>query len=378
MFLTYIVNNFALLCISFAMFFIIIYNIHGQKKQNIYSFLIIGIALLLSIFRAVVDYNCQFVDNRFIATLFEALGYMIRPIVVLLFIQLVGKKGKYQWLFYIPLVIVFVVYSFSLFIDYDPLGKMVFYYIPNEAGTMLEFHRGYLYLNFVSHIVCGVYMIYFLIVAFRMLNGKHKTDCIVLIVCALFVAGATVLESLQYATDALNVTIALSCLFYYLYLYVQHSRRDALTGLFDRKSFYYDTEKYGKSINGVISLDMNGLKYINDHEGHQAGDDAIISIAKIVEEVSNKHAYVYRLGGDEFSILFYGAKNKGEIEDMVKAIREEVNRTKYAVSIGYAYSEEKLLTLDEMTRIADEEMYLDKENFYKSGKLERRKAVVAD
>ena len=37
MFLTYIVNNFALLCISIAMFFIIIYNIHGQKKQNIYS-----------------------------------------------------------------------------------------------------------------------------------------------------------------------------------------------------------------------------------------------------------------------------------------------------------------------------------------------------
>ena len=63
---------------------------------------------------------------------------------------------------------------------------------------------------------------------------------------------------------------------------------------------------------------------------------------------------------------------------MVKAIREEVNKTKYAVSIGYAYSEEKLLTLDEMTRIADEEMYLDKENFYKSGKLERRKAVVDD
>lgn len=374
MFLTYIVNNFALLCISIAMFFIIIYNIHGQKKQNIYSFFIIGIALLLSIFRAVVDYNCQFVDNRFIATLFESLGYTIRPIVVLLFIQLVGKKNKYQWLFFIPLFLVAVVYSFALFIDYDPLGKMVFYYIPNEEGTMLEFHRGYLYLNFVSHIVCGIYMIYFLVNAFRMLNGKHKTDCIVLVVCALFVAAATALESLEYATDALNVTIALSCLFYYLYLYVQHSRRDALTGLYDRKTYYLDATKYGKSINGVISLDMNGLKYINDHQGHQAGDDAILSIAKILEDCTKKNAYVYRLGGDEFTILFYGAKKKEEVENTVKAIREEVNKTQYRVSIGLAYSEEKLLTLDEMVRIADEEMYLDKEDFYKSGKLERRKA----
>ncbi|MBO4286469.1 MAG: GGDEF domain-containing protein [Bacilli bacterium] len=371
--MSYIVNNFALLCIAIAMFFIILYNIHGEKKQNIYSFFIIGIALLLSIFRAVVDWSCQFVDNPFIPVLFEALGYTIRPIVVLLFIMLVGKKVKYQWIFYIPIVIVAIIYSFSLFIDYEPLGRMVFYYLPNEEGTLLVFHRGYLYLNFVSHIVCGIYMIYFLVNAFRMLNGKHKTDCIVLVVCALFVMGATALESLQYTTSALNVTIALSCLFYYLYLYVQHSRRDALTGLYDRKTYYFDINKYGKSINGVISLDMNGLKYINDHKGHQAGDDAILCISKIIENCSGKNGYVYRLGGDEFTVLFYGAKKKSEIEDVVKKIKEEVDRTEYAVSIGFAYSEEKLLTLDEMVKIADEEMYQDKENFYKSGKLERRK-----
>ena len=215
MFLSYIVNNFALLCTAVAMIFIIIYNARGQKRENFYSFLIIGTALLLSVFSAIEQWGKTQVDHPLIATIFAGLGYIIRPICVYFFIVLVGKKVKYQWIFYIPLIFNAIVYSMSFFINVEFLQKFAFYFTVNEQGTELDFNRGY--MNFTSHIVAGLYMLYFLFMAFRMLNGKHKTESLVLFVCAACVCAAVTLESLEIATNLLNVTIAISCLFYYLY-----------------------------------------------------------------------------------------------------------------------------------------------------------------
>ena len=64
-----------------------------------------------------------------------------------------------------------------------------------------------------------------------------------------------------------------------MYLETQTDLHDALTGLLNRKSFYADMESRFTRYRGVISLDMNGLKKINDEQGHAAGDKAISLIA---------------------------------------------------------------------------------------------------
>ena len=201
--------------------------------------------------------------------------------------------------------------------------NVLFYYEANEAGTALVHHRGY--LNFTSHIIAGIYVLYFLVNATRMLKGKHKTDAIVLFVCSFFALGAVIIEAFGLANNLLNVTIAISCLFYYLYQYVQHSHRDALTGCFDRGSFYRDAKKFGKSISGVINIDMNGLKTINDTYGHLEGDRAILTISEIIEKSSGKNGYVYRLGGDEFTILVVDG-SKEEMEVTISQIKEKYKR----------------------------------------------------
>ena len=179
--------------------------------------------------------------------------------------------------------------------------------------------------------------------------------------------GAVILESLNYARNLLNVTIAISCFFYYLYLYVQQSRLDALTGLLDRKSFYHDTKKFGKNINAVINIDMNGLKLINDKQGHHEGDKAILFFSNVIE------AFVYRMGGDEFTVVLVNCKPE-DIQIIIRNIKSVLSRSSYSASIGYAYNENKDLTVDELSKIADEQMYIDKENFYKNSKMERRKS----
>lgn len=370
MFLEYITSNFALLCVAITMIFIVIYNLRGRSRENQYTIAIIAGALVLSIFGFLETYFKSKSPNIFAATLFSCFGYIVRPILVYFFIQLVNKKVKYHWLFYIPLIINAIIYLFSLFVNVEPLRKLVFYYTFNEAGTGLVHNRGY--LNFTAHIIGGLYLAYFLVNVFRKLNGKRKTDSIVMFVCGFFVISAVILESLSLANNLLNLTIAISCLFYYLYLYVQQTRRDALTGCFDRKSFYYDCKKLGRAINGILNIDMNGLKYINDTEGHQAGDVAILEISKVIEECSTANSYVYRLGGDEFTVLLINGK-LSDLEKMRDDIKEKMKQTKYAVSVGFAFDENKELDLEKMSKIADEQMYIDKDNYYRNSTLERRK-----
>ena len=370
MFLEYVTSNFALLCVAITMIFIVIYNLRGRSRENQYTIAIIAGALVLSVFGFLETYSKTKSLNIFAATVFTCFGYIIRPILVYFFIQLVDKKVKYHWIFYIPLIINAVIYLFSLFVNVEPLQKLVFYYTLNDAGTELVHNRGY--LNFIAHIIGGLYIAYFLINVVRKLNGKRKTDSIVMFVCGFFVISAVILESFSLAENLLNLTIAISCLFYYLYLYVQQTRKDALTGCFDRKTFYYDCKKLGRAINGILNIDMNGLKYVNDTEGHQAGDVAILTISKIIEDSAPNNCYVYRLGGDEFTVLLINGK-LSDLEKMRDDIKTKTKETKYAVSIGISFDENKTMDLEEMSKIADEQMYIDKDNYYRNSKLERRK-----
>ena len=83
---------------------------------------------------------------------------------------------------------------------------------------------------------------------------------------------------------------------------------DALTGLPTRNLFRQrvnDTiEKMPGRLFGVFILDMDNLKAINDHLGHEAGDKAIRSFASTLKEFTERHfGLACRYGGDEFVLL---------------------------------------------------------------------------
>lgn len=113
----------------------------------------------------------------------------------------------------------------------------------------------------------------------------------------------------------------------------------------------------------VMSIDMDGLKYINDTFGHLEGDSAIINTAKILNEVKPQHGLAARVGGDEFTILFPSEKEKEAdryveiIENLVKSYNNNSGKPyKLSVSIGYEYCREGMDLLVCMHE-ADKKMY---------------------
>lgn len=93
--------------------------------------------------------------------------------------------------------------------------------------------------------------------------------------------------------------------------------RDSLTKLLNRRRFHEDMERMladsrrRRSPVGLLMLDLDGFKAINDTWGHLAGDEVLVSLSAQVAGTVRRNEMFFRLGGDEFAIL---APDSGETE----------------------------------------------------------------
>lgn len=146
---------------------------------------------------------------------------------------------------------------------------------------------------------------------------------------------------------------------------------DGMTGTRNRNAFMLDVEKLNMELHskkekkgyGVIFADVNGLKELNDTEGHDAGDDLLLRVAKkIINEFKDWN--VYRTGGDEFVVICAGIE---ETDFMKKAanLKQQFNRTnsKENASLGASWSNETLY-IEEIINQAEAEMYELKKLYY--------------
>ena len=116
---------------------------------------------------------------------------------------------------------------------------------------------------------------------------------------------------------------------------VDTMNRDALTMLFNRLKFNEDIETLGKCSDPIFTclyIDVNGLHELNNHLGHQKGDDMLCCVADTLK----KHFpddRVYRIGGDEFVVLSKKLP-KPEVEHAVDKVRRDLLRDNYEISVG--------------------------------------------
>ena len=154
------------------------------------------------------------------------------------------------------------------------------------------------------------------------------------------------------------------------------SNVDILTGVKNRNCMNVDVDELALKMEfdprpfTVAFCDLNGLKTVNDNQGHDAGDKLIVAAANILKEVFPDDN-IYRAGGDEFSII----STHGSEEDFKKKVdklRELASDPEWlCFAIGY-YHDETEGNLRLAMRYADERMYKDKNEFYKAHPEKRR------
>ena len=116
---------------------------------------------------------------------------------------------------------------------------------------------------------------------------------------------------------------------------IDNMNRDALTNLFNRLKFNDDVDNFEKSSEPLFTclyIDVNGLHELNNHLGHQKGDDMLCCVADTLREYFPDER-VYRIGGDEF-VVMSTKLSKRAVELIVDKVRRVLLRDNYEISVG--------------------------------------------
>jgi len=170
------------------------------------------------------------------------------------------------------------------------------------------------------------------------------------------------------------------------------SRKDALTGLWNRKYMEDDIERFfdGGGQDGVFLIfDIDNFKMINDLHGHIMGDGILVRFAEILQNSIGPRDAVARIGGDEFVVFLKGEYTAEEIREYCGVVNSSMESeiadivgdgTAVTLSIGVALAPSDGYDFESLYSKADKALYHVKENgkngcyFYR---LEREREMVS-
>ncbi len=161
------------------------------------------------------------------------------------------------------------------------------------------------------------------------------------------------------------------------------STHDYLTDLYNRK-FYIETlerlNEWKQYPFGVVNLDVNGLKIINDAYGHSYGDIALNKTAEVLLETCEDNCIISRVSGDEFAIVIPNAtkemvqKLKGNLIKSFSRVR--ISNLNLSVAIGYYIKTDDSIDIDEVRKLAENDMYRQKVSERRSVKNKAISAIL--
>ncbi len=150
--------------------------------------------------------------------------------------------------------------------------------------------------------------------------------------------------------------------------------RDPLTGLFNRAAFRRRLEnaiakRAGRELVGVLYIDLDRFKEVNDGFGHHAGDTLLCKVTERLRELCSPDVTIARLGGDEFALIVERFPDEESIEDLGREISRALAQpfdlgeveAMIGGSVGLAIAPTDAVETSELVRRADIAMYRVKE-----------------
>lgn len=249
-----------------------------------------------------------------------------------------------------------------------------------------------LYLSFCLAII-GLIIIEFILYgrSFRRQNRKSLYAVMLLVV-----AGIAIQETLpgENRTSYIALTLGAALMFIHYLEFSQLAMdesmieqqikidTDALTGLFSRHAYSRTLKRLDEAGTlpedlAAFTIDINGLKQVNDSLGHEAGDELIRGVAACITRAIGVGRSCYPTGGDEFVVLT--PMDREEAEDALAWMYEEAKRwhgervKTLSLSAGYALARNHdSLTAEALIRESDKAMYEAKAAYYREADRDRR------
>lgn len=143
------------------------------------------------------------------------------------------------------------------------------------------------------------------------------------------------------------------------------SYNDQLTGALNRTALQkvLTGMMYHNRSVAVIAADIDGLKEVNDTQGHEAGDRLIVTVANALSAAFGG-SNIFRTGGDEYIVILQD-HDEAECCDSIARVKQSLLEDGVSVSFGYAFTAEFDSNYHDLQAIADKNMYAQKEEHYR-------------
>ena len=344
----YFLQNWPLILILLAFIISLITTVFLDKKTIVRMYILVAAVFLLSIVVFVEFYIANDPSLKNLRIALMAIRYSATPLIIALIAFALVKRLR--WFIFIPALALVVVNFISIFTG------IVFSI--NENNDLV---RGP--LGFSPFVMVGLYSIFLIYLLIKRSN-KSKMEIVYISFLAFALGSGLVLPFVLQGDYAsiFCVIIAIALFSYFEFSVLQLTKKDSLTGLLNRHAYYSDVSNDPKSITSIISIDMNGLKTINDTVGHAAGDEALVTLSVCFVRALKSKQSGYRIGGDEFIIV---CRKTGEEE--VLAIVEQIRN-----SIGYSFNMNGDKPISDLLKESDKMMYQEKEKYYQESGLRKR------
>ena len=144
---------------------------------------------------------------------------------------------------------------------------------------------------------------------------------------------------------------------------------DPLTGVANRRSLSPRLEAFGDRPIGVLSIDVDDFKNINDLFGHAAGDAVLVAVSAGLQEATREGDAIFRMGGEEFLVILADLCDDTALLDVAEAVRRRIEtepvpyageRIELTASIGAARSDSLAGNIDSLLAAADRALYVAK------------------
>lgn len=147
---------------------------------------------------------------------------------------------------------------------------------------------------------------------------------------------------------------------------------DALTGLMNRRAFHREMqilfeEPKDLRIAALLMVDLDNLKFINDHYGHDSGDTYIRKATEAFVKYSPSHTMISRVSGDEFYLFFYGYEDEVTLRKLLVDLKHGIDESyislgkyetfKIKVSGGISWYPKDATTIKNLQLYSDYAMY---------------------
>ena len=356
-FMDFITDNWGMFIILIG--FIIALSMDVHLEERMIRRIIVTIVLLVVYTTScyIESYYGELPYRTVIRGILSALNYGLISFIILNAIFIMFPQNK-LWLFF-PAVINTLACIISI------PTKIVFSFSEDN-----HFARGP--LGYLPYIVNTLYLTYLFYCLFK--RRRHQLEEFVMLMYIMATLVICLVMPLFYdgpISGWFYLTISSDLVLYYIYLLQQYTKRDPLTGLLNRQSYNADSDKYQSRIKSIITMDMDGLKELNDSEGHAAGDLALKTLAECFWKAAERNCRIYRIGGDEYAALLVDCSEE-QVKEYIRRVKEEVAKTSYSCSVGYAMKDSKT-SIEEAYKKADANLYVEKKEYYiSSGKNKRR------